>query len=157
MAGTRQLMAVIFNTFPAADRIGHGKQPAGFFGRDLRAVPCARKGYRRPSACITSFKDDEANTRTETVLMMLVGGGRSGGIHGAHSGPGVQIRYAAADKKRQTIPWVEYRNGDGATPNLSRQATLSRSGLGHARFEMQCVDCHNRPAHSFELPDSRGR
>ena len=25
-------------------------------------------------------------------------------------GPGVRIRYAASDKKRQTIPWVEYSN-----------------------------------------------
>ena len=44
--------------------------------------------------------------------MMLVGGGRFGGIHGAHMGPGVHMRYAAADKKRQNIPWVEYRNAD---------------------------------------------
>jgi hypothetical protein len=27
-----------------------------------------------------------------------------------HMGPGVHIRYAASDKKRQTIPWVEYSN-----------------------------------------------
>ena len=76
----------------------------------MRAVPFARKVIGERLRIITKFKDDEANTRNETVLMMLVGGGRSGGIHGAHLGPGVHIRYAAADKKRQTIPWVEYRN-----------------------------------------------
>lgn len=100
---------------------------------------------------LSNFKDDEANTRTETVLTMLVGGGRFGGIHGAHMGPGVRIRYAASDKRRQTIPWVEYSNtrtgftrtylaGDakpGALPSLPT-------------FEMQCVDCHNRAAHAFQ-------
>ena len=33
---------------------------------------------------ITKYKDDEANTRTETVLMMMVGGGATGDPRGAH-------------------------------------------------------------------------
>jgi len=71
-----------------------------------------------------------------------------------HFGPGIHIRYAAADAKRQTIPWVEYRNtatgrveiflGGGTTPDAV-------SNL--ARYEMQCVDCHNRPTHTFESPE----
>jgi hypothetical protein len=56
---------------------------------------------------ISNYKEDEANTLSKTVLMMRIGGGKSGGIHGAHFGPGVRIRYAAADAKRQTIPWIE--------------------------------------------------
>ena len=67
-------------------------------------------------------------------------------------GPGVHIRYAASDKKRQTIPWVEYSNGaateaylaDGATPEAARALPT---------FEMQCVDCHNRVGHAFESPE----
>src|SRR5208282_1967092 len=58
----------------------------------------------------SKYADDEANTRSETVLLMLVGGNRISGIHGAHLGPGVHIRFAAADAARQTIPWIEYRN-----------------------------------------------
>src|SRR5206468_10082606 len=58
----------------------------------------------------SKYADDEANTRSETVLLMLVGGNQFSGIHGAHFGPGVRIRFAAADPVRQTIPWVEYRN-----------------------------------------------
>jgi hypothetical protein len=56
------------------------------------------------------YADDEANTRTETVLLMLIGGNRISGIHGAHLGPGVHIRYAATNPVRQTIPSIEYRN-----------------------------------------------
>ena len=59
---------------------------------------------------ITKYKDDEANTPNQTVLMVMVDK-----IHAAHLAPGVAIRYAAADRKRQTIPWVEYRDASGAT------------------------------------------
>lgn len=69
-------------------------------------------------------------------------------------GPGVQIRYAVADKKRQTIPWVEYRNSEAGE---IRTYLASDASAGSVRslptFEMQCVDCHNRAAHSFEQPD----
>ena len=67
--------------------------------------------------------------------MMLVGGGNLGGIHGAHMGPGVHIRYAASDKKRQTIPWVEYSNSaTGVYANLSRQRHEARFGPLSADF-----------------------
>jgi hypothetical protein len=42
--------------------------------------------------------------------MMIVGGSKMKGIHHAHFAAGVEIRDAAADAKRQTIPWVERRN-----------------------------------------------
>jgi hypothetical protein len=103
---------------------------------------------------ITKYKGDAANTRTETVLTMLVGGGRFGGIHGTHMGPGVRIRYAASDKKRQTIPWVEYRNTEtGALRTYLASGTKPDAARSLPTFEMQCVDCHNRPAHAFAVPD----
>src|ERR1700687_376904 len=110
MAGTRQLMGVVLNNFP---------RPIESAMESNRLAPSAetceqchsRDKFTTPKLrVITKFKDDEANTRTETVLMMMIGGGAYGGIHGVHMGPDVHIRYGAADKKRQTIPWVEYRN-----------------------------------------------
>jgi phospholipase/lecithinase/hemolysin len=85
---------------------------------------------------------------------MLVGGGRYGGIHGIHLGPGVHMRYAATDKKRQNIPWVEYRNANkGVTRTYLASDAKPDSVRSLPVFEMQCVDCHNRSAHAFELPD----
>ncbi len=95
---------------------------------------------------LTKYKEDEANTRTETVLMM-----RIGRIHGVHMGPGVHVRYRAADKKRQEIPWVEYRNSNTGVTKTFVAGAAANASL--PTFEMQCVDCHNRPAHSFEVPD----
>ena len=103
---------------------------------------------------IYHFKDDEANTQTKTVLMMLTGGGDLGGIHGRHLSPGVEIHYAAADRKRQTIPWVEYRNRNtGETHTFLADGSTAKSIAHLPRYEMQCVDCHNRPTHTFELPE----
>jgi hypothetical protein len=102
----------------------------------------------------SKYADDEANTRTETVLLMLIGGNRISGIHGAHLGPGVHIRYAATDPVRQTIPSVEYRNdltGEARTFAGSDPPRNSEKAL--AKYDMQCVDCHNRPTHTFDLPE----
>jgi hypothetical protein len=101
---------------------------------------------------IPNYKDDEVNTAPKTVLIMRIGGGKSGGIHGAHFGPGIRIRYAATDAKRKTIPWVEYRN-NGVSRTYLAPDTKPESVEKLNKYEMQCVDCHNRPTHTFELPD----
>ena len=151
--GTRQLMGVVFNSYP---------RPIESAMESDRLVPSAdtcegchaREKFIGPRLYIhTEFKDDEANTRTETVLMMMVGGGRAGGIHGAHMGPGVHIRYATADKKRQTIPWVEYNNTTTGVSRTYLTRGTKPDAAGLPTFEMQCVDCHNRAAHRFELPE----
>jgi len=100
------------------------------------------------------FNDDERNSQTQTVLLMLTGGGGLGGIHGKHMGAGVEIHYAASDAKRQTIPWVEYRNRNtGEIQSFMADGSTAESVKNLPRYEMQCVDCHNRPTHTFELPE----
>jgi hypothetical protein len=85
---------------------------------------------------------------------MMVGGDKITGIHGAHFAPGISIRYAAEDGARQRIPWVEYRNENtGETRAFSNSGPAQDSSKGLPKYEMQCVDCHNRPTHTFELPE----
>jgi hypothetical protein len=154
MNGTSQLMSVVFNSYPRP--IESALESNKLVSSADTCEQChARDRVIGPRLRIhTEFKDDEANTRTETMLTMHVGGGSTGGIHGAHMGPGVHIRYAAADKKRQTIPWVEYSNSTtGAARTYLASGTKPDAVSSLPTFEMQCVDCHNRAAHSFELPD----
>jgi hypothetical protein len=153
MSGTRQLMAVTFNTFPRPIESAMESNRLVSSADTCEHCHAREKSVGSRLRVFSQFKDDEKNTPTETVLLMLVGGGRFGGIHGAHMGPGVQIRYAASDKKRQTIPWVEYRNtGTGATRTYLSSDAKPGSVGSLPTFEMQCADCHNRAAHSFELP-----
>jgi NapC/NirT cytochrome c family, N-terminal region len=103
---------------------------------------------------ISNYAEDEKNTRTETVLMMMVGGSKLAGIHGAHFGPGIHIRYAATDAKRQTIPWVEYKNSTTGKAQIFLSEGSTQDSVNNLpKYEMQCVDCHNRPTHTFELPE----
>jgi nitrate/TMAO reductase-like tetraheme cytochrome c subunit len=149
MNGTSQLMAVVFNNYPRPiesamenDKLVSSAETCEqCHERDKPIAPRLR--------VIPSYKDDQANTRTTTVLLM-----RIATIHAAHLGPGVHIRYAAADKKRQTIPWVEYKNTQtGASQTYLASGATADSVRSLPTFEIQCVDCHNRAAHAFELAD----
>ena len=101
----------------------------------------------------TKYAEDEKNTRTETVLLMLVGGNRISGIHGAHFGPGVHIRFAATDPARQTIPRIEYQNQTTGELRTFISPDPPNPSKDPAYFDMECVDCHNRPTHTFDLPE----
>ena len=156
MAGTRQLMEVMFNSYPRP--IQSALESNRLVSSTETCEQChARQKFIGPVLRVTAkYQPDEKNSRTDTVLTMLVGGGTSGGIHGAHLGPGVHIRYAAQDKKRQMIPWVEYRNTQTGVQRtyVSGDAKSDPSSSSSTPiFEMQCADCHNRAAHRFEDPD----
>jgi len=124
----------------SADTCEHATPVRGSFGQRLRLH--------------TEFKDDEANTRMETVKSCMWEAEAAAASMERTWDPGVHIRYAAADKKRQTIPWVEYSN---SATNITERylasaapASAAPGGAGPAAvsslptFEMQCVDCHNR-------------
>ncbi len=153
MAGTNQLVAVIFNNYPRP--IESAMENNKLVSSADTCEQChTRERIAAPRLrVIAKYNADEANTRTESVLMMMVGGGARGGIHGMHLGPGVHVRYAAADKKRQNIPWVEYQDAKGNKRTYIASKIKPDAITAMATFEMQCVDCHNRAAHSFEQPD----
>jgi hypothetical protein len=152
MSGTRQLADVVFNSFPRPI------PSAMESNRLIDSVDTCERCHARsleagsPVVVKAGFKDDEQNTRSESVLTVLVGGPRDG-IHGAHMGPGIHVRYAASDAKRQTIPWVEYRDAKGGILAYTASGAKPGSIDPLTKYEMQCVDCHNRPAHSFQTAD----
>jgi len=69
--------------------------------------------------------------------------------------PGVRITYIATDQKRQVIPQVTYTDPTGKSVvfnSTDTKATPEELARGEHRT-MDCMDCHNRPTHTFELPD----
>ncbi len=97
----------------------------------------------------SSFADDVQNTETQTVLVLHLGGEDSlshlTGIHGVHLG---HIEYIATDAGRTTIPWVERTNPDG-TKTVFTASVLNGAMPRGERRVMDCIDCHNRAAHTF--------
>jgi hypothetical protein len=154
MAGTRQLVEVIFNSHP---------RPIPSALETNRLVPakqtCEQCHWRELPGSVrvrvlSKFAEDEANTPTQTVLAMMVGGATRGGIHGSHLGPGIEIRYATTDAKRQVIPWVEYKDSTkGVSRTYLAADTTAEKTAALPRHTMQCVDCHNRPTHVFDPPE----
>jgi hypothetical protein len=103
---------------------------------------------------LPTYAEDEKNTASYTALMMLVGGSRMKGIHNAHYAGGFEIRYAASDNTRATIPWVEWKDTKtGETRAYLAEGTAPGSVDALPRYVMQCVDCHNRPTHAFAPPE----
>ena len=105
------------------------------------------------------FAEDETNTKAYTVLSMHTGGldpltRQPVGNHGVHLMPAAQIDYFAADYARQQILYVRYRQADGQVVEFV--AGDAGKPLEELRVQplrqMDCMDCHNRPTHTFELP-----
>ena len=65
---------------------------------------------------------------------------------------GNKIEYIAADEARQKIPWVRMTDAQGVVTEFRHQSSRKVSQLPSAR--MDCMDCHNRPAHRYETPES---
>lgn len=102
---------------------------------------------------IDSFSEDEANSLSQTVLTMHVGGTVLGGIHGRHLDPNITIRFRAKDPERQDIVWVEAHDAKtGVTRTYTKAGSTSEPAEGQTTFTMQCVDCHNRIGHALQLP-----
>ena len=148
LSGVGQVIAVTLNNYP---------RPIPTPVRNLRPARETCEACHWPQKfgtdrvqVISKYADDEKNSLTKTVLLMKIGGGNgSMGIHGKHMGAGVRIRYKPADESRQTIPWVEYSGPSGTTVYAAADAKTD----GLPTREMDCMDCHNRPTHTYELPE----
>jgi nitrate/TMAO reductase-like tetraheme cytochrome c subunit len=157
LSGVRQVFAVNFHTYsrpihapvkylrPARETCEQCHWPQRFSG-DKFVVKM-------------TYKDDEKNTPQTTVLLLKVGGRTwqgSVGIHGRHLDEGSRIQYISIDDQRQVIPVVYYTDDKGKTVEFVSsdiQATRQQLAAGEHR-SMDCVDCHNRPTHAFELPEN---
>ncbi len=151
MRGVGQLVAITLDNYerpiptpvetlrPAREICEHCHWPQKFGGYRLEVLD--------------KFEADETNTNSKTVLVMRIGGGSmTTGIHGFHTKPGVTIEYAATPD-RQEIPWVRYIEPDGTA---TEYAVESWDPSQSSQFEfrtMDCLDCHTRPSHRFQLPD----
>ncbi len=145
--GTKQLLEVTFDRYPT---------PIESPVKNLRPARYTCEGCHTPTRTYgekllvkSSFADDEKNTETQTVVVLHLGGEDSlsqlSGIHGVHLG---HIEYIATDPSRTTIPWVQRQNANGTQTVYAATALGANAPQGERRV-MDCIDCHNRAAHTF--------
>lgn len=152
LSGAWQVVAVTFDLYPRPIPTPvHNLRPAR---ETCEVCHWPQKFGADRVRVIPKFAEDEANTETKDVLLMRIGGGASHrGIHGVHLGPGVTIRYAPADEQRQNIPWVQYNDGKGGVRTYQAADAKGELPGGIPLRVMDCMDCHNRPTHAYELPE----
>jgi nitrate/TMAO reductase-like tetraheme cytochrome c subunit len=102
------------------------------------------------------FLGDETNTPFTVRLLLKVGGGDPthgpmGGIHW-HMNVGNRIDYVATDEARQKIPWVRMTDAQGVVTEFRSPRFTNQIDAASVR-RMDCMDCHNRPAHRYESPN----
>jgi nitrate/TMAO reductase-like tetraheme cytochrome c subunit len=153
LQGARQLLSVLTDhvEVPIAGAIASGRMVPS----EETCEQCHWKGQSANATLkmIRRYAEDEANTPQTTLLTMNVGGTRMGGIHGAHHGEGISVRFVATDPGRQDIPLVEYENAaTGERRTYVRAGATAASYADAPRITMQCFDCHNRAAHAFQMP-----
>lgn len=155
LSGVGQVVAVTLHTYPTPIPTPvHNLRPAR---ETCETCHWPQKYGGDRLRVINKFGEDETNSQTKTVLLMRIGGGNGNiGIHGVHLGAGVEMRYAPADESRQTIPIVEYNKGDGKWVRFASQDVkpdvMAKAAAAPMRT-MDCMDCHNRPSHTYQLPE----
>jgi len=153
----RQLYAVAFDTYdrPIKTPI-HNMRNAN--------ETCAKchwpeKYYGDKLKVFNHYGYDENNSLRQIRMMIKVGGGSPergevGGIHW-HMNLDNEITYVATDERRQEIPWVRMKTKDGQIIEYtSASANLTAQAIEQAeKKRMDCIDCHNRPAHIYLSPN----
>jgi hypothetical protein len=157
LSGLYQVYSVIFHKY---------SQPIATPIRNLRPAreTCERchwpeKFYSPKLDNRKTYLTDSLNTEWNFSLLMKISPnyntmGLSGGIHW-HINKDMRIEYVSPGKDRESIPWVKFTNlktGDVQifqdTENMLTQKALDT--LEHR--VMDCMDCHNRPSHSYKSP-----
>jgi hypothetical protein len=158
ISGAYQLYSVSFNKYPkpittpvhnlrpAQDTCEQCHWPEKFFGAQMKVFN--RYGY------------DEKNTLRQRRMLINVGGGSPStglvtGIHW-HMNIANEITYVSIDDHRQVIPWVKIKDRNGnVTEYFDRTRPLTPDQIANGdKRRMDCVDCHNRPAHVYLPPDN---
>ena len=104
----------------------------------------------------THFLGDETNTIHQIRMLLKVGGadpthGPVGGIHW-HMNVANTVEYFASDKSRQQIPWVRFTDSKGVVTEFRDPEFTNQVDTASIR-RMDCMDCHNRPAHVLQSPN----
>lgn len=157
LSGTRQMLAVLGGNYskpipspvhtlrPARDTCEQCHWPDKFYGDRIRTV--------------REYANDQANSESVTTVRVHVGGGsdRLGiatGIHW-HMNLANEIEYIALDDQRQKIPYVRLKDSRGTVREYVAEGVTEEQFAGGERRRMDCMDCHNRPSHTFEASAER--
>jgi hypothetical protein len=155
--GINQVVGVVRNNYP---------RPIPPPVRSMRPARDTCEGCHWPEKVhgdkvvrVVEYSDDEASSETVTTVRVQVGGGSerlgpASGIHW-HMNVGNTVEFIATDEARQVIPYVKMTDGNGNVREYFGEGVTPEQVAGGERHEMDCMDCHNRPAHVMSATAER--
>jgi hypothetical protein len=156
ISGLRQVAAVLTDSYskpipapvehlrPARDTCETCHWPDKFHGKKVKVFK--------------HFTNDNQTTPQITEIALHIGGRNPvtdvfEGIHW-HVSKNVEVRYLAADKKRTQIAKVQVTRPDGSHDEFIKSSIELPAGEGAEEWRtMDCIDCHNRPTHVYDMPE----
>lgn len=148
--GTHQLIAYLANNY---------NRPIATPVKNLRPAQdtCEKchwpeKFHGNLDVTFDHFQSDKKNTPYSVRMLMKVNGGRPGGPLGGihwHVNPDSKVEYYPIDEKRQDIPWMRVTDTKTGTSQVFRTENFKGEPPANLIRVMDCMDCHNRPAHTF--------
>jgi hypothetical protein len=153
--GVHQLVGVLSGNFdrPIKTPVKHMRQAS----ETCEACHWPQRSVGHVEKVFHHFLMDETNTPFSVRMLLNVGGGsanggNAGGIH-AHMNLDNKVEYIATDERRQVIPWVRQTDSNGVV-TVYKTADFKDENLSKYEIRrMDCLDCHNRPAHKFSPPN----
>ena len=135
------------NLRPARETCRTCHWPQKFFGAVLRTW--------------TYYRTDEENSPWSIKMLLKTGGGdpRHGPVQGFHwHMEGVNdVDYITTDDRRLEIPWVRMTDQNGKVTvfqTTDEDKRLTKEQIASmSKRPMDCMDCHNRPTHTFLSPN----
>lgn len=157
ISGLRQVLAVMTDNYsrpipapvehlrPARDTCEACHWPDKFHGKKIKVF--------------THFSNDNQAEPEVNEIALHIGGHNPKtlefeGIHW-HVSKDVQVRYLSADEKRTQIAKVAVTRPDGSYEEFTNNDIALPEGEEGEWRVMDCIDCHNRPTHIYDLPEER--
>lgn len=155
--GAHQLYSLAFGTYSVPIKTPvHNMRPAN---ETCEKCHWSAKFYGSELKTFNHYAYDEQNSLRQTRMLIHVGGGdpNSGPVAGIHWHMNLanEIKYISTDGQRQVIPWISVKDRSGNVVEYhdrGRRLTPEQVANGEKR-RMDCIDCHNRPAHTYLPPD----
>lgn len=157
LSGLRQVAAVMRNTYsrpipapvhelrPARDTCEQCHWPDKFHGKRIKRF--------------VSFSNNDQTNPEITEVALHIGGHNPEtnvfeGIHW-HVSHEVEVSYLAADEKRTQIAKVRVKRPDGTADEFIKGDIEVPATEEENWRVMDCIDCHNRPTHIYNMPEER--
>lgn len=149
LAGTRQLYHVVTRQVPkpvpppphlirpASDTCERCHWPEKFHGDKVKVI--------------REFSNDEKNSESATRLTMHVGGGgvATGSGTGIHWHMNLDNVVEFVETAPDTIPYVRVTDREGRVREFVGKDASAAQFASMPKQRMDCMDCHNRPAHTM--------